>query len=346
MANDHLRIDLGRRAVGLSIGAGLGGALLPAVSLRAQGVAQPASAAPRELVFVLNSRDESVSLIDQQARAEIGRVTVGKEPHHLYPTPDNRSLIVGNAMSDDLHYLDPLTGAIQKRVPKIDDPYQIGFSPDNRWFVAAALRLNRVDIYRYEGGELRVAKRLTIPRSPSHLWFNADSSMVFVTLQDSHEIVAIDLKRLEPAWKLATGKLPAGIVVTPDDRYLLVGAMGEDFVDVIDWRKRASVHRIVTAKGAHNLRGLGDGRHVFVTNRVANSVSLFDMQSMKVLYSIPVAGGPDCMEVTADRRLMWVTQRFARRVAIVDIEQRKVVQTIQVGRSPHGIFFRDRAPLL
>ena len=52
------------------------------------------------------------------------------------------------------------------------------------------------------------------------------------------------------------------------------------------------------------------------------------------------------MEVTADRRLMWVTQRFARQVAIVDIEQRKVVQTIRVGRSPHGIFFRNRAPLL
>jgi hypothetical protein len=43
---------------------------------------------------------------------------------------------------------------------------------------------------------------------------------------------------------------------------------------------------------------------------------------------------------------MWVTQRFARQVAIVDIEQRKVVQTLQVGRSPHGIFFRNRAPLL
>jgi YVTN family beta-propeller protein len=126
----------------------------------------------------------------------------------------------------------------------------------------------------------------------------------------------------------------------------MVGVMGEDYVDVIDWRKRASVHRIVTGKGAHNLRGLGDGRHVFITNRIANSVSLIDMQTMKVLYSMPVSGGPDCMEVTEDRRFMWVTQRFARQVAVVDIPARKVVTTIQVGRSPHGIYFRNRAPLL
>ena len=340
-----MTIDLAKRRWAQGIAAGAASAALPGQGVLAQGAASPPVPA-RDLVFVLNSRDESVSLIDQQARREVGRVTVGKEPHHLYPTPDQKSLIVGNAMSDDLHYLDPLTGAIQKRVPAIDDPYQIGFSPDNRWFVAAALRLNRVDIYRYEGGELKIAKRLTIPKAPSHLWYNADSSMVFVTLQDSNEIVAIDLKRLEPAWKLATGKQPAGIVITPDDQHLLVGAMGEDFVDVIDWRKRARVQRIVTAKGAHNLRGLGDGRHMFVTNRVANSVSLFDMRSMKVLHSIPVPGGPDCMEVTSDQRIMWVTQRFARQVAVVDLEQRKVIHTIQVGRSPHGIFFRNRAPLV
>ncbi len=339
-----MEIDAGRRSFGAGM-AVTAGSLAAGGAVPAQASA-PGTVAGRELVFVLNSRDESVSLIDQEARREIGRVTVGKEPHHLYPKPDQRTLIVANAMSDDLHYLDPATGAIQRRVPSIDDPYQIGFSPDNRWFVAAALRLNRVDVYRYESGELRVARRLSLPKAPSHLWYNADSSMVFVTLQDSNEIVAIDLRKLEPAWKLGTGKLPAGIIVTPDDRLLMVGVMGEDYVDVIDWRKRASVHRIVTGKGAHNLRGLGDGRHVFITNRIANSVSLIDMQTMKVLYSMPVSGGPDCMEVTEDRRFMWVTQRFARQVAVVDIPARKVVTTIQVGRSPHGIYFRNRAPLL
>ncbi|MEN9772952.1 MAG: hypothetical protein RL322_22 [Pseudomonadota bacterium] len=341
-----MSIHAGRRAfAGALTGAAASGGLL-GVQPGAAAPAPGSAVTPRELVFVLNSRDENVSLIDQQERREIGRVTVGKEPHHVYLTPDQRSVIIANAMSDDLHLLDPATGAVQRRIAAIDDPYQIGYSNDSRWFVTAALRLNRVDLYRNEGGELRIAKRLTIPKAPSHLWFNADSTMVFVTLQDSGEVVAIDLKTLAPAWKMSTGKLPAGIIVTPDDRHLMVGVMGEDYVDVIDWRKRTRVQRIVTAKGAHNLRGLGDGRHVFVTNRVANSVSMIDMQALKLLYSIPVRGGPDCMEVTADRSLMWVTQRFARQVAIVDIAARKVVQTIPVGRSPHGIYFRHRAPLL
>ncbi len=296
--------------------------------------------------FVLNSRDATVSQIDRRTMTETNRISVGKEPHHLYPTPDGRSLIVALALSDELLYLDPLTGAVQKRVTGIDDPYQIGFSPDGQWFAVAALRLDRLDLYRHEKGELRLVRRIALAKAPSHLWFSADSRFVFVTLQESDEIAAIDIERQELAWKLPTGRQPAGILITPDDRYLLVGVMGENFVQVIDWRARKTVGRIVTGKGAHNFRGLGDGRHLLVSNRVDNSVSILDMATLSVVGSIPVPGGPDCMEVTADGREAWVTTRWARQVAVIDLAQRRVVRTIGVGRSPHGIYFHERAPLL
>jgi YVTN family beta-propeller protein len=308
------------------------------------GAVAPASAS--STAFVLNSRDATVSRIDRVAMTESSRIPVGKEPHHLYPTPDGKSLIIANAISNELHYLDPVTGALQKRVSGIDDPYQIGFSPDSRWFAVAALRLDRVDLYRHENGELKLARQIPLPKTPSHLWFSADSRFVFVTLQESDEVAAIDVERQEVVWKLPTGRQPSGIVVTPDDRHLLVGVMGEDHVQVIDWRARKTVGRIVTGKGAHNFRGLGDKRHVFVSNRVENTVSIIDMSRLSVVGSIPVDGGPDCLEVTADGRELWVTARWARQVAVVDLSQRKVVRTIPVGRSPHGIYLHQRAPLL
>jgi YVTN family beta-propeller protein len=67
---------------------------------------------------------------------------------------------------------------------------------------------------------------------------------------------------------------------------------------------------------------------------------------MKVVGDIPVPGGPDCMELTADGKLLWVTSRFAKQVSVVDMAQRKVIRTIPVGRSPHGIYLHNRAPLL
>ena len=303
-----------------------------------------AVAAQASVVVVLNSGDATISLLDQDKRSELRRYDVGKEPHHLMATPDGKTLIVANAAGNDLQFLDPVTGEARSRVSNIPDPYQIGFSPDRRWFVANALRLDRVDIYAVDGEQLRPAKRLPLARTPSHMAFSSDSQFVFVTLQESDEIAAIRLADQSVAWKMKVGRLPAGIWMTPDEKYLLVGVMGEDYVEAIDWRNRRSVKRIVTGNGAHNFRPLGDGRHVFVGNRVAGTVSLIDQQTLEKKHDIVVPNGPDCMEVSADRKWLWVTQRWGKSVAVVDIEARRIAYSIPVGRSPHGIFFANSAP--
>jgi len=307
-----------------------------------------ASGALANVLVVLNSGEASVSLIDPQTRKELRRFEVGKEPHHLMRTPDGKSLIIANAVSNDLHFLDPATGEIQRRMRNIPDPYQLGYSPDRKWFATAALRLDRVDLYAVEGEgaakTFRPVKQIKVPDAPSHLIFSADSSMVFATLQDSFEVVAIRLADQSIAWKMKVGDLPAGIWMTPDDKHLLVGVMGKDYVEVIDWRAQKSVKRIATGKGAHNFRPLGDGRHVFVTNRVENTVSVIDMQTLEKKYDIKVPNGPDCMEVSADGKTLWVTQRFGKSVAVIDIPARQVVASIPVGKSPHGIFIADSAP--
>jgi DNA-binding beta-propeller fold protein YncE len=300
-------------------------------------------------VFVLNSRDATVSLIDPGSLRVAGEFPVGKEPHHLYPTPDGSQLIVGSAMSNELHIFDPLSARLLQRVRRIDDPYQIGYAPNQRWFAVAALRLDRVDLYAHSGlpGEpFQLLKRIALPKAPSHLWFTADSKTLLVTLQDSGELAAIDMERMETHWKLAVGALAAGVIVTADDRLALVGVMGEDYVAVVDWRQRQIVQRLTTGKGAHNFRGAGDRRHIYVSNRVENTIACVDTVSWRVTGSLSVPGGPDCMEISSDLRTMWVTSRFARAVHVVDLPSAKILHRIQVGRSPHGIFTAQRAPQL
>ena len=189
----------------------------------AAGLMLSAASAQAGVVVVLNSGDATVSLLDQDKRTELRRFDVGKEPHHLMATPDGRTLVVANAASNDLHFLDPVSGAIQRRVRNIPDPYQIGFSPDRKWFVANALRLDRVDIYATEGDELRPVKRVPLARTPSHMAFSSDSQFVFVTLQESDEIAAIRLADQTVQWKMKVGRLPAGIWMTPDEKAMWLG---------------------------------------------------------------------------------------------------------------------------
>ncbi len=302
------------------------------------------SAAHASVVVVLNSRDATVKLLDQQTYAETATFAVGKEPHHLMATPDNKSLIVASSVGNELIFLDPVTGQIQRKLKDILDPYQIGFSPDQKWFVSASLRLDRVDLYRYDGTNLALAKRIPLAKLPSHMAFNAASTMVFITQQGSDQVSAIELATGAVKWTMPVGKLPAGIVMTPDDKYLMVGIMGSDYVEVIDWHTQKTVKRIKAGEGTHNFRSMGDKRHTFVSNRVSNTINIIDQVTLENVGTINVPGGPDCMELTADGKTLWATLRWIKKVAVIDVASRKVTKLIPVGRSPHGVFFINSAP--
>ncbi|HEX3138831.1 MAG TPA: YncE family protein [Rhizobacter sp.] len=305
---------------------------------------------PTNPIFVLNSLDASISMIDPVSFAELRRIPTGKEPHHLYLTPDEKSLVVANALSDSLTLIDPKTGEVQRTISKIIDPYHLRFSPDMKWFVVAANRLDHVDIYQWQPEDaakpLKLATRIRAARTPSHLSIDSKSTTVYASMQDSDELMAIDLLTQKPRWKISIGKLPADVYLTPDDRLLLVGLTGDEYVEVYDVSQPVPklVKRIQTGAGAHAFRSRGDGRHVFVSNRVANTISMIDTQTLSVVASYPAPGGPDCIDVLADGKTLLVSSRWARKLSFIDIDKKQVVRQVSVGRSLHGVWTLDHAP--
>ena len=185
-------------------------------------------------IFVLNSLDASVSVIDPVTWKETRRIPTGKEPHHLYLTPDEKSVIVANAGGDSLTFLDPRTAEVQRVVRGTLDPYQLRFSPDMKWFVTVANRLNHIDIYRWDGKDLSLAKRIPSGKTPSHIWIDSKSTTAYASMQDSDELVAVDLATQTLKWRVKTGPMPADVFGTPDDKYLLLGLTGGDRVEVYD----------------------------------------------------------------------------------------------------------------
>ena len=307
--------------------------------------AAPTLAAEPAPLFVLNSLDATVSVVDPVSWTEKQRIPTGQEPHHIYMTPDERSVIVANSAGDSLTFLSPRSGEVQRVVYGIIDPYQLQFSRDMKWFVTAANRLNHVDIYRWDGKELKLAKRITTGKTPSHIWIDATSTVAYVTMQDSDELIAVDLATQTVRWRTGTGPMPADIFGVHGDRTLLVGLTGSDGVQVFDVAgpQPRAVGKILTGKGAHAFRVAGDGLSVFVSNRVANTISRIDLKTLQVIESYAVPGGPDCMDLSADGKSLYVTSRWAKKLSVIDLASRKVVRQVNVGRSPHGVWTLDHA---
>jgi YVTN family beta-propeller protein len=297
-------------------------------------------------VFVLNSLDGNVSVIDPANWTEQKRIPTGKEPHHLYLTPDEKSVIVANALSDSLTFIDPRTAQVQRVITGISDPYHLRFSPDMKWFVTAANRLNHIDIYRWDGQNPTLVKRIPTGKTPSHLWIDSKSSTVWSSVQDDNELISIDLATQTVKSRTPTGAMPADVFGTPDDKTLLVGLTGGTGVEIYDISgpQPRLVKLLPTGKGAHAFRALGDKRHVLVSNRVANTISQIDYTTQQVVAQFPAPSGPDCMEVSADGRFILVASRWAKKLTVIDIAARKVVRQVPVGKSPHGVWTLDHAP--
>lgn len=317
-------------------------------------LAGSAWAAPTSPIFVLNSLDATISVINPVTYAEIKRLPTGKEPHHLYLSPDERSLIVANAMSDTLTLVDPKTGEIQRTISGIVDPYQLRFSPDMKWFLTAGNRLDHVAIYKVNskpeagpaGFDITLVKRIPAGKTPSHIYIDTKSTTAYVSLQDSDEMISIDIPTQTVRWKVPVGKTPADVFLTPDDKHLLVALTGDSYVEVYDvsGAQPKLVKRIKTGDGAHSFRAWGDKRHVLVSNRAGNSISRIDMQTFAVVDQYPAPGGPDDMDVLADGKTLIFASRWARKLSVVDTTTKKVIHQVPVGRSPHGVWTLDHAP--
>jgi DNA-binding beta-propeller fold protein YncE len=295
--------------------------------------AYPAGAAG--LAFVINSGGASISLVDMSSQRELRRIPVLREPHHLALSPDGRSLLVGDTVGNEMLFFDPATAALQKRVA-VADPYQLGFSPDGKFLVVNGLARNQVDVYDAAG--MQLLKRFPTASMPSHLDYAPDSSRVFVSLQGTDSLVAIDLKRLAILWTAKIGKTPAGVLW--HDGHVLVADMGTDYVAVVDPADGHVTGRIHTGKGAHNLFLSPDRKIIWVNNRVGGTTTSLDAATLAPIRSYAIPGGPDDIAFAPDGRL-WITRRWAEKVALLDPTTGEY-QTIEVGRSPHGLFLNPK----
>lgn len=288
------------------------------------------------LAFVVNSSSASISVIDMSERKELRRVPALREPHHMMLTPDGKSLLVGDTAGNQMLFLDPATGDVQRRVP-VSDPYQLGFSPDGKFLVVNGLARNQVDVY--DAVEMALIKRFPVQSTPSHLAFSPDSHTVFVSLQGSDKLAAFDLNSMTPLWTEPVGPTPAGVLWL--NGKVLVADMGADYVAVVDPASGKVTDHIVTGKGAHNLFLSPDKKILWVNNRVGGTTSALDAETLKMIRTYNIPGGPDDIDFAPDGDL-WITRRFAEKVAILHPDTGDF-ETIDVGRSPHGVWLNPAA---
>ncbi|MBI3208814.1 MAG: beta-propeller fold lactonase family protein [Candidatus Solibacter usitatus] len=292
-----------------------------------------------ELIYVPNAQGNTVSVIDPKKMEVIRTFPVGKEPQHVVPSYDLKTLYATNDLNDTLSEIDPATGTFVRTI-RVDDPYNMYYTPDGKYAIVVAERLRKLDFR--EPKTFKLVKSVPVPcKGVDHIDFSADGKYFLATCEFSGEVVKVDVAAMKVVGKISTpgGGMPQDIKLSPDGKTFYIADMDAHGVHMVDGEQFKVTGFIPTGKNAHGLYVSKDFKYMYVSNRGEGSVSLIDLATRKVAtkWVIPGGGSPDMGNLSADGKIFWLSGRYHHVVYAIDTTSGKLISKIKVGRNPHGL---------
>lgn len=304
-------------------------------------------------VYVPNLQSNDVWVIDPATLKVVDKFRVGVNPQHVVPSWDLKTLWVANNAENtpngSLTPVDPRTGKPGKAI-KVDDPYNMYFTPDGKEAIVVAEAFKRLDFR--DPKTMAMKSSIDAPECDgiNHADFSIDGKWAIFTCEFTGKLVKIDLvnRKVMGYLKLSKGKMPQDIRVSPDGKTFYVADMMADGVFVVDGPSFQETGFIKTGKGTHGLYPSRDGKSLYVANRGSNkihgaargmgSVSVLDFATQKVVAQWPIPGGgsPDMGNVSDDGKQLWLSGRYDNVVYVFETTSGKV-SIIPVGKEPHGL---------
>jgi YVTN family beta-propeller protein len=304
-------------------------------------------------VYVPNLQSNDVWVIDPATFKVVDRFRVGVNPQHVVPSWDLKTLWVANNAENttrgSLTPIDPMTGKPGPAI-KVDDPYNMYFTPDGKEAIVVAEAFQRLDFRDPKTMALKSSLDTPQCKGINHADFSIDGRYAIFTCEFGGNLVKIDLveRKVLGYLKLSTGRMPQDIRVSPDGSTFYVADMMADGVFMVDGASFQETGFVKTGKGTHGLYPSRDGRKLYIANRGSNkihgaergkgSVSVLDFATRKVEATWPIPGGgsPDMGNVSADGKQLWLSGRYDNVVYVFDTAT-GAVKVIPVGKEPHGL---------
>jgi YVTN family beta-propeller protein len=306
---------------------------------RARMISRIARRAPPR-VYVPNSEGNSVDVIDPRRLKVVAHFAVGALPQHITPSHDLRRLYVDNDVGNTLTAIDPRTSRPTQSF-RVEDPYNLYFTPDGRFAIVVAERLHRLDFRSPH--TFALLHSLPVPcAGANHLDFSADGSFAVVSCEFSGQLLKLDVRRQRVAKVIHLPRrydIPQDVRASPDGKVFYVADLAAGGVWKVDGAHLRVRGFLRTGAGAHGLVVSRDGRLLYVANRNEGSVSRVSFRTGKVIgkWRIPGGGSPDMGGVSADGRVLWLSGRYNSCVYAIDTRTGRLLAKIAVGSSPHGL---------
>ena len=186
------------------------------------GNLSPVVQGDRALVYVPDSMSDTVTVISQRTLKIVAQFPTGALPQHVTPAYNLKTLYVDNDLGNSLTPINPRTGAPGRPIA-VEDPYNLYFTPDGRFAIVVAERLQRLDFR--DPVTMRLIDSLSVPmcHGVDHMDFSADGRYAFASCEFSGRMIKVNLQTRRVVATLVIGNgltSPQDVRLSPDGRTL------------------------------------------------------------------------------------------------------------------------------
>ena len=290
-------------------------------------------------VYVPNSGSNTVDVIDPETYKIVDHFRVGKQPQHVTPSYDLKTLWVLNDLNNTLTKIDPSTGK-KVRTVLVEDPYNLYFTPDGKFAIVVAERLRRLDFR--DASTMKLVQSVPVPcRGVDHMDFSADGRFLIASCEFSALLIKVDVesRHVIGTLPLPQGGMPQDVKVSPDGKIFYIADMHAGGVYLVEGESFSVMGFLPTGRGTHGLYASRDSRVLYVSNRGEGSISVVNFATRQVVqkWELPRGGSPDMGGVSADGTVLWLAGRYHREVYAIRTTDGALLARIKVGRGPHGL---------
>ena len=217
----------------------------------------------------------SVSVVYVPTLTEVARVVTCTMPHGSRISPDGRFQYSGCMMDDELVEIDTRTFEVSRRFSlrkSTEGPLPANGGPMLAMWIEGAKKVSNGETSDpAEVGYIAMEghRHEMVPQECSPTWAqpSADGARIFVACNKSDEVLEIDHADWRVTRRMATGRGPYNLAVTPDGALMVATLKQGAGVEIFDLASGASVARIPTSnKVAHGVALSPDSRYAFITS--------------------------------------------------------------------------------
>ena len=145
-------------------------------------------------------------------------------------------------------------------------------------------------------------------------WLRPQEERVFVTTEQTGEVVVVDPRAGKVLQRIPVGKRPRGLKLAHDGEKLFVALSG-------------SPRSGPQAEDAHPA----------AADRTADGVGVVDVKQGKLVGRLPGGQDPETFDLSQDGRALYIANEETAELSRLDLQSRTVTQSVAVGKQPEGV---------